>query len=453
MTQEIFTEDKLEYQFFPVTAGSLNFKVRAANDAHVALTTGPSEGDPMYEVLIGGWGNAKTGIRRNRQKPEKALTDTPDVLNGGEYRGFWIRWSGGNIAVGMEGEVAPFLTWDDPEPFGIGYYGICTGWGATGSWIIENGLEVTTADNLQYNFLPVLSGRLELEVRSPSNAHVALASSPSEAEPLYEILLGGWENSASVIRLNKQKPDKVRAETPGLLTSAEPKRFIIEWRGGLLQVKKDGAVLLEWNNPKPFGITHFGIRTAWGAKGHWRIAAVDPHGATPSAPPAPGGMTTRAVPAAGPGWNLAQSVAPSGGTATWVDASGGSVPPHAVPGGFDNEQLYVARAQHEGALIPGKLIPSHGVCYVPWGGQEHGKPEYQVLVGCEPAWVPAAGGQLPQGALPAGETEEGEPLFVGRANHEGTITVGKVQPSHSVCYIPYGGMEIGYPEYEVMVAK
>jgi hypothetical protein len=47
---EFTTEDKLEYQFSPVTSGALHFKVRAANDAHIALTSGPAEGDPMYEV-------------------------------------------------------------------------------------------------------------------------------------------------------------------------------------------------------------------------------------------------------------------------------------------------------------------------------------------------------------------------------------------------------------------
>lgn len=41
-------------------------------------------------------------------------------------------------------------------------------------------------------------------------------------------------------------------------------------------------------------------------------------------------------------------------------------------------------------------------------------------------WVPASGGQVPERALPSGETEEGEPLFVGRTSHEGTLTVGKV---------------------------
>ena len=63
-----------------------------------------------------------------------------------------------------------------------------------------------------------------------------------------------------------------------------------------------------------------------------------------------------------------------------MPAAGGEVPPNAVPGGIDNEQLFVGRARHEGALLPGKIVPSHGVCYVPWGGGEHGKQEYEVRV-------------------------------------------------------------------------
>lgn len=66
-----------------------------------------------------------------------------------------------------------------------------------------------------------------------------------------------------------------------------------------------------------------------------------------------------------------------GGTC-WMDATGGALPAGAVLGGDDGEPLYVGRANHEGALIPGKVKPGHGVCYVAWGGEEHGKPEYQV---------------------------------------------------------------------------
>ncbi|XP_034248555.1 uncharacterized protein LOC117649696 [Thrips palmi] len=299
MSREVQTEDKLEYTFFPVNSNSLFFKVKCANDAHIALTTGPGESEPMYEIFIGGWGNQKTAIRRNREKPDKSLADTPNVVTGDELRGFWVRWGNGSVAVGREGEQDPIVAWDDPEPFRITHYGICTGWGATGQWIIE--------------------------------------------EP-------------------------AAASAPG------------------------------WVQPRDAG---------------------------------------------------------AGGAAAWVDTTGGDVPANAVPGGMDvsGESLFVGRARHEGALLPGKVVPSHGCCYVPWGGAEHAKQEYQVLTGCDPVWMPCSGAGVPAGALPAGETEDGEALFIGRATHEGVLAIGKVQASHNVCYVPFAGQEVPYSEYEVLVAN
>lgn len=48
-----------------------------------------------------------------------------------------FRWNDGVLSVGKEGEPSAFLTYADPEPFGIGYFGVCTGWGASGEWLIE----------------------------------------------------------------------------------------------------------------------------------------------------------------------------------------------------------------------------------------------------------------------------------------------------------------------------
>ncbi|XP_075215563.1 C3 and PZP-like alpha-2-macroglobulin domain-containing protein 8 isoform X2 [Lycorma delicatula] len=293
-TVELSTPDKLEYNYYPVSGGSLHFTVKTPNDAHIALTQGPSETDSMYEIFIGGWNNSKSVIRKNRQKPDKAIQETPNILTADEAKGFWIRWNGGSIALGKKGEAEPFLSWDDPEPFPVTHYGICTGWGASGEWVIE-------------------------------------------------------------------------------------------------------------------------------------------------------------APKSEPGWNLDNIE--STGPAKWTAASGGEIPPNAIPAGIDNEQLYVGRANHEGAILPGKVVPSHGVCYVPWGGAEHGIPEYEVLCGCDATWMPATAGEVPSGALPSGETEDGEILYVGRAQHEGVTSIGKVQGSHKVCYIPFGGQEIAYPEYEVLVAK
>jgi hypothetical protein len=62
----------------------------------------------------------------------------------------------------------------------------------------------------------------------------------------------------------------------------------------------------------------------------------------------------------------------------------------------------------------------------------------------------ASDGNIVDNAVWTGD-ENGERLYVGRASHDGSLTVGKIHPSHGVCYIPYGGEEIGIGAYEVLV--
>lgn len=102
---ELETDDKLQYNFFPAGKAGVVFRIKAANDCHVALTSGPEESDPMLEVFIGGWKNSKSVIRKNRTKPDVAESETPGILDGGEFRGFWIRWTDNVITVGKEGEA------------------------------------------------------------------------------------------------------------------------------------------------------------------------------------------------------------------------------------------------------------------------------------------------------------------------------------------------------------
>lgn len=127
----------------------------------------PNETHPVIEVFIGGWKNSKSVIRLNQNKPEVAETDTPNILSPNEFRGFWIRATDGVsccfvsvnsllfihfffsfskyfilklqvITVGRENEAAAFLSWHNPHPFMINYVGVATGWGAAGSWIIDD---------------------------------------------------------------------------------------------------------------------------------------------------------------------------------------------------------------------------------------------------------------------------------------------------------------------------
>ena len=142
----------------------------------------------------------------------------------------------------------------------------------------------------------------------------------------------------------------------------------------------------------------------------------------------------------------------------FVHAANGQLPPYAYQGGQDNGPQYVARSYHEGSLVPGKFVPHHGVAYVAWGGKEHVKTQYEVLVQDGPdilTWVSATGGDLGSTGAPlkSGKDNNGAPLYVGRAQINGTWTVGKVNPEHKSCYVSYGGMEHAISSYQVLCVK
>ncbi|XP_014256355.1 uncharacterized protein LOC106670473 [Cimex lectularius] len=302
--------------------------------------------------------------------------------------------------------------------------------------------EKETPDSLDYFFFDCPTKALKFKVRAPSDAHLAVSGQQMQTNPMFEVFVGGWKNSKVAFRKNREKPELCELELPGVLSADEYREF---WLTYYHQTLAFGAgdnptPMLVYTDPVLDTLPFVGIRTSWGASGSWHV---DNNW--------PGWKVAESQPV---GWVPPPADAPPatpGGVPVWKPCSGGTLFPDAVEGGFDNEKTYVGRALHNGATIPGKVLPSHGVCYVAWGGEEHGKTEYEVLTGCCPNWVPATGDQIPMNALQGGVSETGEPLFVGRAQHLDTLTVGKVQPSHKVCYISYGGEEIAKDTFEVLV--
>lgn len=54
------------------------------------------------------------------------------------------------------------------------------------------------------------------------------------------------------------------------------------------------------------------------------------------------------------------------------------------------------------------------------------KSHFEYLSGTGFSWVASSNGHTPKGAVIAGNTVTGEPLAIGRAHHEGSLTPGKV---------------------------
>ncbi|CAG9581118.1 unnamed protein product [Danaus chrysippus] len=67
----------------------------------------------------------------------------------------------------------------------------------------------------------------------------------------------------------------------------------------------------------------------------------------------------------------------------WTKTNGDSIPSGAIEGGYsevNHEILYVGRVERKGCVIPGKVQPSHKVCYFSFDGREVPSREYEILV-------------------------------------------------------------------------
>jgi len=132
----VYTEDKLEYTFFPVKKTTVNLSVKAPHNAHICLAQeASSEATPMIEIFIGGWENGKSAIRLNREKPDKTEAITPFICSADEDKNFVLSWTNdGEVSLAMDGASEPFLYWKNEEPFPINQLGVRTAYGATGNW-------------------------------------------------------------------------------------------------------------------------------------------------------------------------------------------------------------------------------------------------------------------------------------------------------------------------------
>ncbi|XP_071941074.1 uncharacterized protein [Antedon mediterranea] len=132
------TNDQYRYRFqlpkFRNDVTRLEFSIKAANDVHIALSSLKEEVRDMYEIVIGGWGNTRSVIRRCKQCTNLVSERRPNgFLNSESFRKFWIDFADSTISVGAENEPA-FMVYTDDNPLQVLYVGFTTGWGSNGNF-------------------------------------------------------------------------------------------------------------------------------------------------------------------------------------------------------------------------------------------------------------------------------------------------------------------------------
>lgn len=136
----------------------------------------------------------------------------------------------------------------------------------------------------------------------------------------------------------------------------------------------------------------------------------------------------------------------------WVPFKG-EIPSNAVIGGSEKHQsLAVCRYEYQGAKHPGKVIGKN--CNIGYGGVEKYSSTFEILINKGTVHLDweKTNGPLPANAIQGG-TENGKPLYIGRAPYAKGMHPGKVFNAgrNHICNIGYGGKEITMNEFEVLV--
>jgi len=122
---------------------------------------------------------------------------------------------------------------------------------------------LTADDKIQFSF----------EVKASNDVHILLSNQNTDTGDNYEIVLGGWGNSACVIRRKKQGSPLVRVQGC-FLDPLDFKAFWVTFAAGRIAVGKGldfSQPFMEATDPKPRKPSYVGVCTSWGATGQWKI--------------------------------------------------------------------------------------------------------------------------------------------------------------------------------------
>ncbi|XP_058121682.1 uncharacterized protein LOC131294982 [Anopheles ziemanni] len=140
-------------------------------------------------------------------------------------------------------------------------------------------------------------------------------------------------------------------------------------------------------------------------------------------------------------------------TSGWVHYIFDNVPQNAVPAVSSTSEkiLYIGRTNLHRRIVPGVIDPSKRTCTIVWDGRVWPKREFEVLINVNGRFVPVQNNEIPPNAFPAGQSEAGETLYIGRVILAGSTLVGNVHPSHRCCYVSDKGDAMGFLDYEIFV--
>lgn len=114
------------------------------------------------------------------------------------------------------------------------------------------------------------------KARACSDVHVGLARYPGISYvEMYEVVIGGWDNSKSVIRTGMQQSPKAELDERDMVDCEKSRPFWVSWIDGRIAFGRGTIVgsreYLYWQDPNPHEVTGVGITNAAGYNGTWEF--------------------------------------------------------------------------------------------------------------------------------------------------------------------------------------
>jgi hypothetical protein len=258
---------------------SLVFEGMAARNIFIALTQHREylDTNKAYEVLIGGWSDTKSTLRKNRFEglPLLSSSTAADMLDANSNRPFWLSWIDGFIRFGRGSVVGEnvVLEYKDAQPMPVNWLALA-GYDVPGNVTLHK--EVVSQDIIQVSIPPRyeywdvegldLSHRqsIVIDITAKQNVFIALCSYrfTYEANRFYSFLLGAWTNTVSVFRkdLHGVGPELVNTSTVGILNETNFTTFWLSWIGGRVRLGKGAIVgensVMEYQDTNPIPVKY-----------------------------------------------------------------------------------------------------------------------------------------------------------------------------------------------------
>jgi hypothetical protein len=189
-------------------------------------------------------------LRKNRHDvgPVLVQANITGILNDKKFATYWLSWGGGRVRIGT-GEIVGengFMEYQDPSPIPVKYLAFA-GWDVPGTALVRRGIyELNMNDDYTYKDTGLTLSTctsLVFHLKIATDAYLALTPTKGNYDgKIYEIVIGAFSNTCSIIRVAKQDNMVASGSSPNILDADSFRPFWISWSNNNIIVGK-GAVV------------------------------------------------------------------------------------------------------------------------------------------------------------------------------------------------------------------